>query len=301
MRTSFDASVPARKPKTHINRVLNELTARTDAAVLDPVAGEPIVEIEQDSAEEFTTVPTNGTPAPPQPRRASEPAAAPRESTVLQQDPATRVTTEWERLAALRERLDVAAKPRSIGNEPQHTAAAVRKLIDDLRARLDAALKERSEVAATLETTRASLARVEAELEQERATRAALEGQADERAQVAMQAVAEAEALAAERDLVLSELSERRRLGNEQTTLLADAEAAINRLSSQNESTGRELVEAHELCELRAAEIADLEARLQSEAADRSRVESRCRELEARLTESASAMHAIKSMVSPQR
>ena len=46
--------------------------------------------------------------------------------------------------------------------------------------------------------TRAALARTESELEQERKTRADLEAQADERAQVAMQAVAEAEALAAE-------------------------------------------------------------------------------------------------------
>ncbi|MGH7462621.1 MAG: hypothetical protein ACREMA_16560, partial [Longimicrobiales bacterium] len=131
-----------------------------------------------------------------------------------------------------------------------------------------------------------------------------IELQAEERGQVAMQAVAEAEALAAERDLVLGELAERRRLGEQQTALLTDAEAALDRQTVENATTARELAEARELLDLRAAEVADLESRLQSEAAKRGGVEARCRELEAevaRLAESAAALEAIKAMVNPKR
>ena len=299
MKTSFDASVPARKPKTHINRVLTELTARTETAKIEAVPDEAKPELVPDAPEASASVPANGTTALQQ-RWGNESAASQRDAIGLPEAP-TGGTGDWERLAILRERLNAAAQPRSVGSEPQDTAVAVRKLIDDLRARLDAAVTERSEMAQTLEATRAALARTESELEQERKTRADLEAQADERAQVATQAVAEAESLAAERDLVLGQLADRRRLAHEQSTLLAEAEAALSKLSSQNEATALELAEAREMYELRAAEVADYESRLRTEVGERTRVEARCRELEARLSESASAMQDIRTMVSPQR
>jgi hypothetical protein len=214
------------------------------------------------------------------------------------------VSSEFERLAALRERLAMAAKPRRALDEPQHTAAAVGKVIEDLRARLQTAIKERSDTAAALDAARVALSRAETQLEQERRMRADVEAQAEERGQIAVQAVAEAEALAAERDLVLSELAERRRLNDEQTALLADAEAAFERQAAENATTARQLEQAREQLDLRAAEVADIESRLQAEAAKRAGVEARCRELEAevaRLAEAAAALEAIRGMLGPQR
>lgn len=134
--------------------------------------------------------------------------------------------------------------------------------------------------------------------------RADVEAQAEERGQVAVQAVAEAEALAAERDLVLSELAERRRLNDEQAALLADAEAAFERHAAESATTARQLEQAREQLDLRAAEVADIESRLQAEAAKRAGAEARCRELEAevaRLAEAATALEAIRAMLGPQR
>ena len=52
--------------------------------------------------------------------------------------------------------------------EPQQTAAAVRELIDLLRAKLESAIEERSRLAGELDEARAALARSEAELKKER-------------------------------------------------------------------------------------------------------------------------------------
>ena len=79
------------------------------------------------------------------------------------------------------QRLEVAAQPPSLGTEPQHTAAAVRKHIDRLRARAEGATRERAELAKMLEETRSALARAETELEQERKIRRQIEAQAAER------------------------------------------------------------------------------------------------------------------------
>src|SRR5690606_12112747 len=100
---------------------------------------------------------------------------------------------------------------------------------EELRARLDEAVRDRAEVAGQLEEARAGLAKAETELARERRLRTEVEALAEERRQVADEAVSEAEALAAERDLVLGELAERRRRDDETAALLADAEVALDR------------------------------------------------------------------------
>jgi len=93
------------------------------------------------------------------------------------------------------------------GAEPQQTAAAVRELIEAMRLRLESAIEDRTRLAGELEEARAALGRGEAELKKERRARGLLETQAEERRRIAEEAVAEAEALAAERDQVLEELA----------------------------------------------------------------------------------------------
>jgi chromosome segregation ATPase len=219
------------------------------------------------------------------------------------QHDAPRVTGEWERLAELRKRLELAAQPPSLGSEPQHTAAAVRKHIDELRTRAEGAMRERAELAKMLDETRSALTRAAAELEHERKLRRHVEAQAAEREQVALDAVAEAEALAGERDLVLGELAERRRLQNEERGLLSDAETALHRHRAANESAAKELADARNLLDLRATEIGELELQIQTEVAERAKVEARVRELEAelsRMAQTADALAAIKDMVVPR-
>jgi len=171
----------------------------------------------------------------------------------------------------LRERLAMTAHASAAGAEPQQTAAAVRELIEAMRARLESAIEERTRLAGELEETRAALGRGEAELKKERRARAALEAQAEERRRIAEEAVAEAEALAAERDQVLEEISGLRRL-EEQAALLQEAEA----------------------------ELADLDGRLKEAQSGRTRAEARCRELTAdveRLSAAGEALEALETLV----
>jgi chromosome segregation ATPase len=300
MKSAFDASVPARKPKTQIGRAITELTSPTESAPEEEPQSVPAATAPAPPP----APPIRETPPPPTPvRRVAESAPVQRGPIGLHQE-TTHVATEWERLAALRERLALAAEPRSVGSEPQHTAAAVGRVIEELRARLEASVKERVDAAHTLETTRSALARAEIDLERERRQRADIESRADERGQVAAQAVAEAEALASERDLMLSELAERRRLENEQTLLLTDAEEALNRHRSAHETTARELLNMRDLLDLRAAEVVNLENRLQGEVSERARLEARCRQLEAQIShlgEATDALEAIKAMIAPPR
>jgi chromosome segregation ATPase len=296
VRSAFESSVPARKPRTQIGRVLTELTAQPGDEAEAPAGDAPRLSAENGS-ETLAPGSAGGSTSSPA-VRADEPLALPQEP-AMQQD-ATRVAGEWDRLAALRKRLEAAAQPPSIGIEPQHTAAAVRKHIDELGARAERATRERAELAKTLEETRQAFARTQAELEQERKTRRQVEAQTAEREQVALEAVAEAEALAGERDLVLGQLAEHRRLENEERALLAEAEAALTRHRAANEAVVRELADARQLLDLRATEISELRLRIETEAAEKARVEARCRELEAELAraaETAEALAAIKEMV----
>ena len=296
MRSAFETSVSARKPKTQISRVLTEMTGQP-AAATESVEDIGIYHSVQNGLE--TPAVTTETEAAPE-AQAADPVVL-RESAAAQD--AARVSSEWDRLAALRKRLELAAQPPTVSTEPQHTAAAVRKHIEELRARAEGAVRDRAELAKTLEETRNALARAEAELEQERKTRRQIEAQAAEREQVAIEAVAEAEALAGERDLVLGELAERRRLQGEERGLLSDAEAALNRHRAANEAAARELADARHLLDLRATEISDLESRIQDEVAERAKVETRCRELEselARMAQTAEALASIKEMVVPR-
>jgi chromosome segregation ATPase len=237
--TGFDANVPARKPRT-ISRVLSELTAVSEN-------GKPPASIE------LAAAPPPATPKP-SPRAASGNSGQERAGA-----------------ASLRERLAMTAHASSGATEPQHTAAAVRELIEAMRARLESAIEERTRLAGELEEARAALARGEAELKKERRARTALEAQAEERRRIAEEAVAEAEALAAERDQVLEEITGLRGL-EDQAALLQEAEA----------------------------ELANLDGRLQEAQSGRARAEARCRELTSdveRLSAAGEALEGLESLV----
>ena len=248
MTTGFDANVPARKPRT-ISRVLTELTG---GAVSEN--GNPQATIEL-AAESPPAAPKQSAPGAPAARAAR---ASPAKS-------------GKERTAALRERLSMAAHGSAGGAEPQQTAAAVRELIEAMRARLESAIEERTKLAGELEEARAALGRTETELKRERRARTALEAQAAERQRIAEEAVAESEALAAERDQVLEEIAGLRRL-EDQAGLLQEAEA----------------------------ELADLDTRLQEAQSGRARAEARCRELTAdveRLSAAGEALEGLETLV----
>lgn len=250
MTTGFDANVPARKPRM-ISRVLTELTGR---AV--PENGNPPATIELAAA-----LPAPDVTAPP---------AAPKPSSRV-----ARGKSGQERTASLRKRLAMTAHGSAGAAEPQQTAAAVRELIEAMRARLESAIEERTKLTGELEEARAALGRAEAELKKERRARAALEAQAEERRRIAEEAVAEAEALAAERDQVLEEIAGLRGL-EDQAALLQEAEA----------------------------ELADLDGRLQEAQSGHARAEARCRELTSeveRLSAAGEALEALESLVKRNR
>jgi len=240
--TGFDANVPARKPRT-ISRVLSELTA----------------------------VPENGKPPASIELAAAPPPAAPKPSPRAARGKSGQERAGAASLRSLRERLAMTAHASSGAAEPLHTAAAVRELIEAMRARLESAIEERTRLAGELEEARAALGRGEAELKKERRARAALEAQAEERRRIAEEAVTEAEALAAERDQVLEESAGLRGL-EDQAALLQEAEA----------------------------ELADLDGRLKEAESGRARAEARCRELTSdveRLSAAGEALEALESLV----
>lgn len=244
----FDANVPARKPRP-ISRVLSELTAGSENGK-PPTNSEPVALA---PTPEVTAPPATPKQSPPHPPRVA------------------RGKSGRERTASLRERLAATARGSAGEAEPQQTAAAVRELIELLRAKLDSAIEERSRLAGELDEARAALARGEAELKKERRARASLEAQAEERRRIADEAVAEAEALAAERDQVLEEIAGLRGL-EEQAALLQEAEA----------------------------ELADLDTRLQEAQSGRARSEARCRELTSeveRLSAAGAALEALEAVV----
>lgn len=248
MTRGFDANVPARKPRP-ISRVLSELTAVSES-------GKPPVSLE---------------PAAVAPMRdVTSPPAAPKRN-----GPVARGKSGRERAASLRERLAMTAHGSAGVAEPEQTAAAVRELIDAMRARLESSIEERTRLAGELEEARAALARGEAELKKERRARASLEAQAEERRRIAADAVAEAEALAAERDQVLEEIAGLRGL-EDQGALLQEAEA----------------------------ELADLDTRLQEAQSGRARAEARCRELTSeveRLSAAGAALEGLEALVRRNR
>ncbi len=250
MTTGFDANVPARKPRT-ISRVLSEFTAVTDNGSSPP---DPL-SLRERGDETRADIEPAVAPAP------ADPKPSPR---------VARGKNGKERAASLRERLAMTAHAAGAA-EPQQTAAAVRELIEAMRARLESAIEERTRLAGELEEVRAALGRGEAELKKERRARAALEAQAEERRRIAEEAVAEAEALAAERDQVLEEIAGLRGL-EDQAALLQEAEA----------------------------ELADLDGRLQEAQSGRARAEARCRELTSeveRLSAAGEALEALESLV----
>jgi DNA repair exonuclease SbcCD ATPase subunit len=306
MTGGFDTNVPARKPRTKLARVISELTSGAQdgteggeaPAVVDapgPVTRDAVPDAGGNRKPDAAVAANNPAAA------VTRPMTAPWQAVPTGTSP---VSGGREQIARLRERLAAAAHPRAGAAEPKRTAAAVREMVDGLRERLEVSLRERSELAKALEEARAALARTGADLQKERRAREALEAQAEERRRIADDAVAEAEALAAERDQVLGELTELRRVEGEQTSLLMEVEAALTQRDAERASAARELAEARELVDLRAAEVADLEARLQDEAADRAGAERQCRELQAeiaRLTEAQAALESIEATLGYRR
>lgn len=291
MTGGFQANVPIRKPRTKIARVISELTSGPPEGA-EPSGGR----VAEDTA--------------PPARDAAADASVPRGAAVLaaaliarpSAAPPTRMPTAGspvsdarEQIARLKERL-AATQARTGAIEPKRTAAAVRDVVEGLRERLETSARERSELAEALDSARATLARSATELERERRAREVFEVQAEERRRVADDAVAEAEALAAERDQVLGELAQHRRLEVEQTSLLSQVEAALAERDADREAAARELAEARDVASLRTAEIADLEAHLRDEAANRTRAEAQCRELEAEITRLSEAREALQSI-----
>jgi len=319
MKSGFEANVPVRKPRTAIGRVLTELTA-------EPEADQPQATNGADAAVVTRSAEPDGQAAPLAPRApdrhaapvnriqsvlmesvpevAVRPAAAPIEpkppAVESTRSEPSRLVSARERIAALRERLAAATRPPVEELEPARTAAAVREVVDELRARLENAIQERTRLAEELEEVRSALARAEAEIARERAARMAAEARAEERARIADDAVAEAEAVAAERDQVLAELAERRRLDEEQAAVLAQAEAALDQRDAEKAALTRELERVRALVAAREAEVADLQSKLEAAAVERTGLEARCRELEAevqRLTEATEALKAIHEAV----
>jgi chromosome segregation ATPase len=312
MTGGFESNVPARKPRTKIARVISELTSEpgewgelnetTEPDNRAESAG-PVESFERaegaksagsDSAQALEDAPRAVRSA----ALVAHPRSAEREAAAAPY--AGPLAGGREQIARLRERLAASAHPATGALEPQRTADAVRNLVDGLRERLETTARERTDLARALEEARAALARSDTDLKRERRARQGLEAQAEERRQITEDAVAEVEALAAERDQVLGELTEHRRLESEQTSLLKEVEAALAEREAEQEEAAREVAEARDLASLRAAEIADLKTRLQDEAAARSRVEAKCRELEAeikRLTEATEALEAIEGVL----
>ena len=272
MTTGFDANVPARKPRT-ISRVLTELTSSPP----DPVPSSPPGPLSVGSSPPDPLSPSLRSGQALQERgneRQAPVELAPESLRPAQKSGrVAQAKNGKERTASLRERLALTA--HAAGAEPQQTAARVRELIEGMRARLEAAIDERTKLAGELEEARAALSRSEAELKKERRARTALETQAEERRRIAEEAVAEAEALAAERDQVLEEIAGLRGL-EEQAALLQEAEA----------------------------ELADLDGRLKEAQSARTRAEARCRELTAeveRLSAAGEALEGLEALVKRSR
>ncbi len=305
MTGGFDTNVPARKPRTMIGQILTELASTSEAT---PDATDETVSVRASETRNGAPIAPapetlRGSPARPTPERARDvqPPDAPSGRTSggspdavpnAAQD-ASRLAAGRDRIASLRERLTRAARPPVTATEPRRAAAAVLDVVQDLRARLQAATRERSEAVKLLGDARSDLARVEAELRQERKLRAAVESRAEERARIAAEAVTEAEALAAERDQVLSELTEQRRLDDEQAALLTDADAALELGDEERAAANAEVAELRNEVEARAIHAAEMEGRLQAGIQDRTQLEARCKDLEARVAELNEAWEAL--------
>lgn len=283
MTGGFDTNVPERKPRTRIARVLSELSS--------------------DVAERPTEAPEE---APPARETSNGTATVTRSGTGARHDSGvpeaggarerTRLDAARDRVTSLRERLAQASHPPVAATEPGRAAAAVLEVVQDLRARLDAAMQERTDMAKALDDTRAELARARADVDKERRMRAAVEAQAEERAHIAADAVGEAEALAAERDQVLSELAKQRRLDDEQAELVAEVETMLKRRDEERAAASREIAELRDVAEARAVQLEEMEIRAQAGAEDYARLEARCHELEAQVAELTEVQRALEAL-----
>src|SRR5689334_10661921 len=205
MTRGFDANVPTRKPRPKISRVISELTSGAVAGAED---GKGLPAIEEALPADRLAGSQLNVASDAEARRpaAAEPSSFAEPSPAAPPKRASRAGSSGrERIARLREQLAVTEHLPPGLAEPKRTAAAVREMVDALRARLQASIEERSQLAGQLEAARTALARSEAELQNERRARASLDAQAMEHRRIADEAVGEAEALAAERDQVLDE------------------------------------------------------------------------------------------------
>ena len=91
MRSAFESSVPARKPKTQIGRVLTVLT--TNSPRTDPVDNGTTMEENGTRSEPLAAISLRDAPAPP--RASTEPVLVRETSTTAE---STRVSSECQRL-----------------------------------------------------------------------------------------------------------------------------------------------------------------------------------------------------------
>lgn len=206
------------------------------------------------------------------------------------------------RIAELRDRLAAASRPRQTAEEiaPENAAAAVRRAVDDLRARLTAALSERDTMARTLEVTRDELASANRQLTERTRALEAAQALAAERAGVAEELAAEAEALAEERDQALARILDLKSLDEQQTKLLADAEAALAERDSLLKAAEDELGALATTLDVRAAEIEELGALVEERTRERDQLARRVAQLEAdvhRLAGTREALAEIQRLV----
>lgn len=220
--------------------------------------------------------------------------AAPGEETVAQ---------GRARIAEIRGRLAATVRPRITAEEvaPETATAAVRRAVDELRARLGAALAERDQLARTLESTRDELAASNRELAGRTTALEAAQALAAERERLAEELASEAEALAEERDQALSRILELKALDEQQTRLLADAEEALGQRDRLLADADRELQDLAAALDARAAEAEELAALLEERTKERDALVGKVERLESdvrRLTGTREALAEIQRLVS---
>jgi DNA repair exonuclease SbcCD ATPase subunit len=234
----------------------------------------------------------------------AEPEASARPARPLASPPAAETVLEGRaRIDELRQRLAATRKPAITAEavEPGVAARAVRDAVEELRTRLAAALAERDSLAQALETTRDELGQTQRDLAKKVTALGAAEKLAADRARVADDLVAEAEALAEERDRALTRIAELKSLDEGQSRLLAEAEEALAARDAELAAAGTRDAELTAALDARSAEAEELAARLTERTMERDDLASRVALLEAevaRLLGTREALAEIQRLVS---
>lgn len=303
-RAAAETSEPAPARASARASAETEAAAKPVQAELEIPAERPAVEkpvaTERPAAARVTTVARQDATAAsaPQaaPTRVRERLVAPGEDTLV---------AGRARIAELRGRLASTQRPAPAQQmAPRDAAASVRTAVEALRQRLAEAQAERDDLAATLESTRDELSAAHRLLEERDASLAEARAVAQERATVAEELAAEADALAEERDRAVARILDLKRLDEEQTRLLEDAEAALAVREAELAEARTTAEELASLLDARAAEIEELAALAEERARERDRLARRVEELEAeveRLGNAGEALAEIQRLVAGDR